>query len=342
MLEKKKKKIKCYEVNLMDSDIVAISLVSTPAIDINFIALSNEEPKMICLEKEDKRIIMGPVLVPDKPIYRNQGGEEFYIQFSKESIEKLAHDYLINDRNSSVTEQHQDSIDDVHLIESWVKTTKEDKSNEYMDVPIGTWIAAMKVLNDDTWEKVKSGELKGFSIESFLNLNEIMLNKNNNDMTKTKAELEAVQIDDNFWDTLRGIIADSLGMKPKDKKVEDTVGKIVDEIEVEGGSKDEKPKVIEQAEEMSPMIDEKIKDVIDDINEDAPTNEVAKEELQAVIDGLKEEIAKKDGEIEMLKKQNQKLSKQPSTKPIKAELSKGSNMDAALAWARGEYKLASK
>lgn len=346
MLEKKKKKIKCYEVD-MDSDVIAISLVSEPAIDVNFIALGKEKPKMVYLEKEDRHMIIGPVLIPDKPIYRDQDDEEFYIQFSKETIEKLAHDYLINDRNHSVTEQHEDMVDDVYLIESWIKTSEEDKSNEYMDVPIGTWIAAMKVENEDTWSKIKSGELMGFSIESFVNLKEIMLNKNKyNNMNKKNVNMEAIQVDDNFWDKLREIISKAMGEPQESKEVEDTVGKIVDEMEVEGGSKEEKPKVVEQAdqaEEVAPMIDEAVKDIVDDINEKADTQEEAKEDLQAVIDGLREEVSKKDAEIEQLKKKNAKLSKTPSVSPAKTNLgAQGSNMERALAWARGEYKLASK
>lgn len=339
---KKKKKIKCYDVS-MDSDVIAISLVDDPAIESNFIALSKETPKVIYLEKEDKHLIIGAVLIPDKPIYRNQDGEEFYIQFSKETIEKLAHDYLIHDRNSSVTEQHDRIVEDVYLVETWLKTSEMDKSNEYMDVPVGTWIAAMKVENEDIWSKVKNGELKGFSIESFVNLNEIMLNKiENKDMAK-EVNMEAIQVDDNFWDKLREIISKAMGKPQESNDVEKTVGEIVDEMEIEGGSKEEKPKVVEQAEEVVPAIDEQVKEIVDDINEKADTQEEAKEDLQAVVDGLREEIAKKDAEIEQLKKTNAKLSKQPSTKPVKAELgSQTSNMEAALRWARGDYKLANK
>ena len=265
----------------------------------------------------------------------------FYIQFSKETIEKLAHDYLIHDRNSSVTEQHDRIVEDVYLVETWLKTSEMDKSNEYMDVPVGTWIAAMKVENEDIWSKVKNGELKGFSIESFVNLNEIMLNKiENKDMAK-EVNMEAIQVDDNFWDKLREIISKAMGKPQESNEVEKTVGEIVDEMEIEGGSKEVEQ--ADQAEEVVPAIDEQVKEIVDDINEKADTQEEAKEDLQAVVDGLREEIAKKDAEIEQLKKTNAKLSKQPSTKPVKAELgSQTSNMEAALRWARGDYKLANK
>ena len=90
---KRKKKLKCYSVTL-DSDVYAVSLVDDPAIEETFIALGKEKPLRIFLEENEKRIVMGAVLVPDKPIYRNQDGEEFYITFSADTIEKLAHDFL--------------------------------------------------------------------------------------------------------------------------------------------------------------------------------------------------------------------------------------------------------
>jgi hypothetical protein len=256
-------KIKHYAVSI-DSDVYAISLVDCPAIEEDFIYLSKEKQEQVFLEKEDKHLIVGAVLVPDKPIYRNNGKEEFYIQFSKETIEKLAYDYLMNGRMYSVTTDHKDIADDVCLVESWIKTSENDKSVDYgMNVPVGTWLCSMKVENEDVWGRIKSGELRGFSIESFVNLDEINLHKQDKDMVEEK--LEAIQVDDNFWDKLRSIISNALGKPQESEEVEKTVGEIVDEMEVEGGSKEEEPKVEEMAEEVpaeevAPMVDEIAKD----------------------------------------------------------------------------------
>lgn len=314
---KKKKKLKCYDV-AFDSDVYCISLVQDPAIEVNYVALSKEKPLQILLEKEDKHIIVGCALVPDKPIYRNQDGEEFYIQFSAETIEKLAHNYLANDRVYSFSTDHKDVADDVYIIETWLKTSENDKSKDYdLDVPIGSWMVMAKVENDEIWNRIKEGELQGFSIEAFVNLDEIKLNKNNKDMAKeNKVKLEAVEIDDKFWDKLRGILADALGKPEESKEVEDTVGEIVDEMEKGAGPKDEEPKVVEQAEMPAAVVNEEVMDVVESVNEVTETPAESADALQAVIDGLQEEIAKKDEEIESLKKQNQKLSKQPSTKPV--------------------------
>ena len=315
---KKKKKLKCYSVGL-DSDVFAISLVDEPAIESNFIYLSKEKPVQVCLTKDEKHIVMGAVLIPDKPIYRNQDDEEFYIQFSAETIEKLAYQYLAKDRVYSFTQQHEDVADDIYVVETWLKTSENDKSKDYgLDVPIGSWLIAAKVENEDIWNKIKAGEMNGFSIEAFVNLDEIKLNKNNKDMAKENTKLEAIEIDDSFWTKLKGILADALGKPEESKEVEETVGEIVDEMEKGAGPKDEETKVVEQVEDEMPaeVVNEEVKDVVESVDEVTETPAESADALQAVIDGLQEEIAKKDEEIESLKKQNQKLSKQPSTKPV--------------------------
>lgn len=139
-----------------------------------------------------------------------------------------------------------------------------------------------------------------------------------------ETKLEAVEITDSFWDKLRGIIADALGKPQKSEEVEKTVGEVVDAMEVEGGPKDEEPKVVEQAEETpveTPAEEEKkpeeiAEEVVEKVEETSETPAEEAENLQAVIDELNAKIAEKDAEIEELKKQNQKLSKQPSTKPV--------------------------
>lgn len=341
-----KKKLKCYDVSL-ESDVFAISLVEEPAIESNFLALAKQKPLQVFLEREDKHMLVGAVLVPNKPIYRNQNGEEFYVQFSSQTIEKLAHNFLMSDRIYSFTEQHEEIADNVAVVESWIKLSENDKSVEYgLEAPIGTWFIAAKVDNDDLWAKVKNGELNGFSVEAFCNLDEINLNIHKEEMNKNnEVKLEAVQINDGFWDTLRKIIADALGKPQESEDVEKTVGEIVDEIEVDGGSKDEKPKVIEQAEDTveTPVVtqspvQEIVNDVVNDVVEQAYTPEQAAEDLQSVIDSLNAEVKALKAENEELKKQNQKLSKQPSTKPIKAEMKKTQNpMEVIDALRNGTY-----
>ena len=220
---------------------------------------------------------------------------------------------------SSFSTDHKDVADDVYIIETWLKTSENDKSKDYdLDVPIGSWLIMAKVENDAIWNRIKEGELQGFSIEAIVDLKEINNKIKNNMAKENKVKLEAIEIDDNFWDKLRGILSDALGKPEESKEVEDTVGEIVDEMEKGAGPKDEEPKVVEQAEDEIPaaVVNEEVMDVVESVNEATATPAESVDALQAVIDGLQEEIAKKDEEIESLKKQNQKLSKQPSTKPV--------------------------
>jgi len=149
--------------------IEAISVVENPAIEEDFIALKNEEIKLAEVNNE-KRILMGALLIPNKPIYRRKGEEEYYIYFSKKTVEKASQLYLMNGNQSKATLEHQYTINGLTLVESWlVEDEVHDKSRKYgLNVPIGTWMGAVKVNNVQIWEEfVKTGKVKGFSIEGY-------------------------------------------------------------------------------------------------------------------------------------------------------------------------------
>ena len=151
------------------SGIEAISLVESPAIEEDFIALKSQEVKLAEVSNE-KRILMGALLVPNKPIYRKSGEEEYYIYFSKKTIEKASQLYLMNGKQNNTTLEHQHSLQGLTLVESWlVEDDVHDKSRKYgLDVPVGTWMGAVKVNSDEVWDEyVKTGKVKGFSIEGF-------------------------------------------------------------------------------------------------------------------------------------------------------------------------------
>ena len=149
--------------------IEAISVVENPAIEEDFIALKSEEIKLAEVDN-DKRILMGALLIPNKPIYRRKGEEEYYIYFTKETEEKASQLYLINGNQSKATLEHQHTINGLTLVESWlVEDEVHDKSRKYgLNVPVGTWMGAVKVNNDEIWNNfVKTGKVKGFSIEGY-------------------------------------------------------------------------------------------------------------------------------------------------------------------------------
>ena len=149
--------------------IEAISVVENPAIEEDFIALKSEEIKLAEVDKE-KRILMGAALIPNKPIYRRNGEQEFYIFFSKETVLKASQMYLKKGRQGEATLEHQDKITGLTVVESWlVEDEVHDKSRKYgLNMPLGTWMVSMKVDNDQIWnDYVKTGKVKGFSIEGY-------------------------------------------------------------------------------------------------------------------------------------------------------------------------------
>lgn len=151
------------------SGIEAISIVENPAIEEDFVALKSQEIKLAEINKE-KRILMGALLIPNKPIYRRNGEDEYYIYFSKDTVLKASQLYLQKGNQNNSTLEHQHSLQGLSLVESWIiEDEVHDKSRKYdMDLPVGTWMGAVKVNNEDIWnEYVKTGKVKGFSIEGY-------------------------------------------------------------------------------------------------------------------------------------------------------------------------------
>ena len=146
----------------------AISIVESPAIESDFVALKNEEIKLAEVDK-DKRILMGALLIPNKPIYRNGEEGEYYIYFSKETIVKASQMFLQNGNQSNSTLEHNKVLDGLTLVESWIVESEQDKSRHYgLNVPVGTWMGSVKVNNSKIWENyVKTNKVKGFSIEGY-------------------------------------------------------------------------------------------------------------------------------------------------------------------------------
>ena len=147
----------------------AISIVENPAIEEDFIALENLEFKLAEIDKK-KKILMGALLIPNKPIYRKNEEGEYYIYFSKETIEQASQLYLKNGNQNNSTLEHKHEINGLTLVESWIVEDKvHDKSRKYgFDFPIGTWVGSVKVNNDKVWEEfVETGKVKGFSIEGY-------------------------------------------------------------------------------------------------------------------------------------------------------------------------------
>lgn len=153
----------------LDSGIEAVSVVESPAIEENFIALKKHELELKEIDKE-KRILMGAALVPNKQIYRrNDKNEEYYIYFSEDTVRKASELFLMRSNQNNATYEHEKKLNGMSVVESWlIEDEKLDKSKKYgFNLPKGTWMISMKVNNDDVWKDVKDGKVKGFSIEGY-------------------------------------------------------------------------------------------------------------------------------------------------------------------------------
>ena len=178
--------------------IQAISLVEAPAIDENWVTLS--EQLLFKAQDQERRIVMGPALIPDKPIYRRKGEEEFHIFFSKDTVRRSMELYFKNGRQNSATVEHEVGIASTTVVESWIVEGEQDKSKMYgFDLPVGTWMVSMKIESEPIWDEwVKTGRLKGFSIEGYF---------------KKREELSSHEelTEDGFLDELKDIFKDELG-----------------------------------------------------------------------------------------------------------------------------------
>jgi hypothetical protein len=155
--------------NLDENGVDAISVVESPAIESNFVALSSEV-KLAEVDKE-KKILMGAVLIPNKPIYRRgeEGNDDYYIYFSKDTIRKASELFFKKGNQSESTLEHNVKLNGMTIVESWIVEDKDkDKSAIYgLDAPVGSWVASVKVDNDEVYQLAKQGKVNGFSIEGF-------------------------------------------------------------------------------------------------------------------------------------------------------------------------------
>ena len=165
--------MKLYELLIDENDLLlsgvhALSIVENPAIQSDFIALGDQKPVLLAEVNKDKQILMGAALIPDKPIYRKDGDEEYYVYFSKETIAKTAEAFFRNNNQNNATLEHAEVLDNMTVFESWIVEDPEfDKSKKYgLEVPAGTWMVSMKVDDKDVWDNyVKDNKVFGFSIE---------------------------------------------------------------------------------------------------------------------------------------------------------------------------------
>jgi hypothetical protein len=150
----------------------AISLVSAPAIEENWVFFGKEKNNLTFAKvDEEKRMLISPALIPDKQIFRHDPNTDtdYYVYFSKSTVRKASELYLKNNNHHKATQEHSERVSGVLTVESWIiEDPKMDKSTLYgFSLPKGTWMVMMRIDNEELWKEIKAGNLKGLSIEGY-------------------------------------------------------------------------------------------------------------------------------------------------------------------------------
>lgn len=318
------KKLKKYKVGC-DSETYAISMVEMPAIESNFVALAKEEEekRQVFLESDERHMVYGAALIPDLDIYRNDGEHEYYINFSKESIEKMSQDFMKEYRQHEVTVDHEDVANEVCVVESWlVEDPYKDKANALgINVPQGTWMVGMKVNNIETWERVKEGSLKGFSVESLVSLEEFSKTENNMN----------IETNEMFWDKLINVLKETFSKKEEEVVEEEPQ---IEEVALEEQPTNEPaPEPVSEPvsePEPAPVPEPAPEPVVEPQNEPQEAPKVDNH-LEELVNSLKEEINALKEVNTGLQEKIKDMSRQPSAAPINTN-AKPSAADTYSAW----------
>jgi hypothetical protein len=206
-----------YELILQDEEdgVFANSLVAAGAIERDYVWL-NKEIQFAAIS-EEKMLVAGPMLVPDKKILRlKEDGTKYWVYFTASTIEKISRKFMKKGYLSEVTLEHGNKTSGINMVESWiVEHPTKDKSNLYgFTLPKGTWFAIYSVEdNPKVWERVKAGEFNSYSIEGLFEHRKsdikLSLEKSIEDFTEEEAEI--------FLSQIKAIIRKDKRFKKKEK-----------------------------------------------------------------------------------------------------------------------------
>lgn len=341
----KKRKLRKYMVDGDASIGYCLSVVDAPAVESNFQYFSKDRiEKFVASEEGEKRMIYGCALRPDFQIYRYDGNEEYYLEFSKEAIDKISKNYFKMGFQNSWTEQHNEEVDGLTITESWIKCDNVyDKSIALgldKELPIGTWFIGCYCENDEIWEGVKNGTYNGFSIEALISLEGFnKIDKNENDMV--------LEDNETYWEKFKSVLkeffkkeqlAEMSGMTVEqyDEEVKAIQAELEEQTQptetptVETPTVTEEPTVAEEPTVEEPTVTEEPA-VTEE--KDIPTVEEAQQNpYEELLKNLNAEIEALKNEVNRLGEENKKISAQPSVKPISTNASNGGGQSTYDAW----------
>ena len=278
--------------------VFGISLVRQPAMEGDFIALSKDK-ELIQLKTldEEKRILVGLVLEPNKyiPRFDEKTGEWFQLTMSPKTVEELCYAFSKNKYNSNSTIEHDGNkkIEGVTFVENWlVRDEKIDTSIALgLECKKDSWVSVMKVDSDEVWiEYVKTGKVKGFSIDAMLELKEV----------NYKPEIEMNKKE--FFTELKKIFS----FTEDTEEVKDVEVKDVVEVQPETPAEE----VVEEKAEVEVNVLQEVVDALAQFSKDQDAK------LEAVKTEFSKQLEDKEKEVVELKAEVVELGKQPASKPV--------------------------
>lgn len=324
------RKIKRFKVSPDDSIGLAMSVVNKGAVESDFIALAEQKMEKFVGVEGERRMIYGCALRPNFPIYRNNGDEEYYLEFDKEAVDKISKNYFKMGFQSSWTEAHKDEVEGLTITESWLKESMTlDKSIALgldPELPLGTWFIGCHCENDDIWNAVKEGQYHGFSIEAIVGLEEFesqITNVENNINTMTNDEMFG-KIKEMFKEVLA-----SVSLTKQEEKVElEEQAPTEPTVETPTEQQPTEEPTVETPAEPQPQEAPKSEEVV----EEPKSQEAPKDNhLEELVNSLKEEIEALKKLNSGLDKKVKELSKQPSAQPVNVN-AKPSAADTYASW----------
>lgn len=339
-----KRKIKRYKVSPDESLCLAVSVVDSPAVESNFLFFNEQKMEKFVGVEGERRMIYGCALRSDFPIYRNNGKEEYWLEFDADAIDKLSKNYFKMGFQSNWTAAHKEEVEGLTITESWIKEDMvADKSIALgldPDIAVGSWFIGCYCENDNIWQQVIEGKFHGFSCEALVGLEEFDKQIENN-ITNNDNNMNLVE-DMNFWKKMKETIKEAF------KKSEEELAEESGFTSVEDYKK-EVEAIKEELEEETPTVETPIEPPVTptEPSKDAeptttPTgeNKPSEDETPEEKDNHLEDILKSvRAEVEALRELNKDLTakvkemeKQPSAKPISTNTGKGNKGDTFDNW----------
>lgn len=314
-----------------DSEAFACSLVTSPAVEEEFLTFDKDEPVKMQFADEEKHMVIGVVAIPNKPIYRiAEDGTEYDLIFTAEAIEQMEKRFLKDFRQYNVTLQHEEAANGIWLVEQWLKADKEKDKSVAMglstDIPVGSWMQVYYVDSNEIWSRIKNGELRGFSLEALIGMEEVEESINN----FNKQEIMDDTKEDAFFERMKAVFENVLQAfsfgKKKEVELEEQEPTAVEE---QSAAEPQPEPIVEEptpvVEEPAPVVEEPAPAPVVEEPKAEPAPEPKPNPLEDLIKSLQSEIESlKQTNAGLVDKVND-LSKQPSAKPISTVGASGAN-----------------